>query len=134
MRLEIGMQVPSCANLSEHWRAKARRVKAQRQVTSVAFRDFAVRQQVLALVAHLTRGGLLTVTLTRVSPRALDSDNLASSMKGPRDQIAEELGVDDGPKGPVTWLYSQATPTRLTRAGFVVEISERSQLAAEAVS
>lgn len=48
---------------------------------------------------------LLIVVLTRIGRRKLDKgDNLASSMKGVRDQVACILGVDDG--GPlVDWRY-----------------------------
>lgn len=48
-----------------------------------------------------------TVTLTRIAPsNGLDSDNLLSSMKGCRDQVAAWLGVDD--RDPrVTWAYDQ---------------------------
>ena len=38
----------------------------------------------------------IVVTITRLGPRALDSDNLASSGKHVRDAIATWLGVDDG--------------------------------------
>lgn len=50
-----------------------------------------------------------TVTLTRIAPSAgLDSDALPASLKSVRDAIALALGVDDGPRGPITWLYAQA--------------------------
>lgn len=47
------------------------------------------------------------VTITRLAPsNGLDTDNLLSSQKGVRDQIATWLGVDD--RDPrVTWEYAQ---------------------------
>ena len=47
-----------------------------------------------------------TVTITRLGPRKLDSDNLATSAKGLRDGIADKLGVDDGDER-ITWCYAQ---------------------------
>ena len=40
-------------------------------------------------------GAALVVTLTRVSPRALDSDNLAYAFKAVRDEVAAYFGVND---------------------------------------
>jgi hypothetical protein len=47
-----------------------------------------------------------TITITRLGPRKLDDDNLASSAKHVRDGIADKLGVDDG-DDRLTWRYSQ---------------------------
>jgi hypothetical protein len=49
----------------------------------------------------------LVVTITRVAPRQLDSDNAVGSAKAVRDEIALWLGVNDGPTGPVTWRVEQ---------------------------
>lgn len=48
------------------------------------------------------------VTLTRVGPRKLDSDNVQASLKHIRDQVAACLGVDDGDESLVRWIYEQA--------------------------
>ena len=46
------------------------------------------------------------VTLTRMSPRLLDDDNLRQAMKATRDGIADWLGVDD--RSPlIRWEYDQ---------------------------
>lgn len=42
-----------------------------------------------------TQAPFFAVCITRMAPRGLDDDNLASSMKAIRDGIAEGLGVDD---------------------------------------
>jgi hypothetical protein len=47
------------------------------------------------------------VRLTRVAPRKLDDDNLASACKGVRDEVAAMLGVDDGDERLVRFSYGQ---------------------------
>jgi hypothetical protein len=48
----------------------------------------------------------LTIVLTRVAPRKLDTDNLASGFKAVRDGIAEWLQIDDG-DNRLDWQYRQ---------------------------
>lgn len=48
----------------------------------------------------------LLVTITRIGPRTLDDDNLASACKYVRDEIAKVVGVDDG-SNQYTWRYEQ---------------------------
>jgi len=87
--------IPSAANLREHWAVRARRTRAQRDAAFVLGR-------------LLPRWSVpLTIALCRVAPRLLDSDNLASALKGVRDGIADALGVSDAPSGGVEWVYSQ---------------------------
>jgi hypothetical protein len=47
-----------------------------------------------------------SITLTRIAPRRLDSDNLARSLKAVRDGIADAIGVDDGDPR-LEWRYAQ---------------------------
>ena len=103
MRLEflIPGAVPSTPNLREHWAAKARRVKKQREQSRLLARLNAGLTFSADVMAF---GG--TVTLTRVAPRKLDDDNLAGSLKATRDGIASALGVDDG-DSRVEWKYAQ---------------------------
>lgn len=66
------------------------------------------RAQVSAALGAVTPPpGPWSVVLTRVGPKVLDDDNAAASLKGPRDAIAAWLGVDDGPRAPVTWTVRQ---------------------------
>lgn len=99
MRLEftVPMRVVSALNAREHHMERHRRVKAERRRVYLAIR---------AAKLDVPKP-LLRVTLVRVGPRQLDKgDNLASSLKGARDQVACFLGVDDG--GPlVDWQYQQ---------------------------
>lgn len=99
MLVRIPMALPSVANLREHWSKRARRTKQHR----LAARLF--------LTAHLRVSGErvcppCVVTFTRIAPRKLDDDNLASACKGTRDGIADALGIDDGDER-VTWRYGQ---------------------------
>lgn len=105
MMLVIPMKLPSASNLREHWSAKARRVKAQRN--SVALAMLCERRSLLEHHAQLARGEDLTCVLTRVSPRKLDDDNLATAFKALRDEVAKQLGVDDGGTR-VRWVYKQS--------------------------
>ena len=51
-----------------------------------------------------------SVLMTRIAPRALDSDNLVSSMKAVRDGIADALGHDDR-DARIAWECAQRRPT-----------------------
>ena len=62
----------------------------------------------------------LLVTITRIGPRKLDDDNLASACKYVRDQIAAAVGVDDG-SDRYTWRYGQ----RRGKYGVDVEVTSR---------
>lgn len=95
MRLSIPLKTVSGANAREHHMARARRVKKEREA-----------------VMWMTNGKTppavpCIVTLTRVGPTSgLDLDNLQSSQKAVRDQIAQWLGIDDRDLR-VTWKYDQ---------------------------
>lgn len=93
--LTLPLRVVSESNQRDHWAAKARRVKAQRQAVAYAW---------VAADLPMHRRPR-QVTLTRVAPRRLDDDNLARSLKAVRDQVAQECGFDD--REPVRWIYAQ---------------------------
>lgn len=96
MSLLIPVRTISALNAREHWSARARRVKKEREITAWLLKGRAI--------AALP----VTVTLTRVGPtNGLDEgDNLNSAMKGVRDEVAAWLGVND--RDPrVTWKYGQ---------------------------
>jgi hypothetical protein len=83
----------STPNLREHWAAKAKRLKKQRDRT-------------LLLCPKWKGGPLLVVTLTRYGVRELDGDNWQAAAKAYRDGIAARLRVDDG-TSLVRWEYRQ---------------------------
>jgi hypothetical protein len=106
LNIEIPLKLQSAANLHEHWRKRHARIKSQREAVKLTRRCGAGRFAFDQCVAAVMRGEALTVTLTRISPRKLDSDNLAFAFKGIRDQVAEELGLDDG-SDDLDWRYRQ---------------------------
>ena len=104
-----GYRLPSRANARMHWRKLAALSKAQKAMGA-------------ALGCALSKTAPKVVLMTRVAPRDLDDDNLASAFKSIRDGLAAAWGVDDSPAGPVVWRYSQergdyAITVRVTLAG-----------------
>jgi hypothetical protein len=93
--LVVPIRTQSMSNARLHWARKARIVKNERKAVALLWpKD---RKVQLPCVVHLTR----------VSPRALDDDNLRGALKAVRDQVAAQIGVDD--RDPrVTWTYAQA--------------------------
>ena len=79
-------------NSREHWRKRAARVKAERAAVAQIVRPFWTP---------------CIVRMVRLSPALCDGDNLQGAMKAVRDEIAKINGVDDGPTGPITWVYAQ---------------------------
>ena len=110
IEITIPMRLPSAANLREHWAAKAKRVKQQRQT-------------VAAYIGGRPKPPLpVVVTLTRVSARALDGDNLQSAFKGIRDEVAKWLGHADNVPG-IRWEYAQRRGG-VGEFGVVIRVSE----------
>ena len=94
MTLLLPLRLPSAANLREHWATKAKRVKAQRQMVAAYFGG------------RLLPALPVVVTLTRIAPRTLDSDNAQMAMKAVRDEVAHRFGVpDNDPR--IRWEYGQ---------------------------
>lgn len=91
----LPIRTVSEANAHTHWRVRQSRAKLQRTAARM-------------LGANAVRGVVLPciVTLTRVAPGMLDSDNLAGSQKHVRDGLADALGIDDG-SPLVEWRYAQ---------------------------
>jgi hypothetical protein len=96
----LPLKIESTANKREHWSRRASRAKAHRSAGYYALRE----QDCMPLFRRDTPP--MTVTLTRIAPRELDSDNLAISFKSVRDGIADWLGVKDNDKR-ITWVYAQ---------------------------
>lgn len=99
IRCLVPIRTVSVSNLREHWSRKAKRVTTERAAVALLLRPLLCGEPVGSWVP-------CTVTLVRIAPRGLDSDNLARAQKAVRDQIATELGVDD--RDPrVEWRYAQ---------------------------
>jgi hypothetical protein len=95
---------PSLNNLRLHWRELDGLKKKQKRAVEaqLAYRELPPLPVV--------------VTMTRVGPRALDDDNLKSSMKYVRDTIAKFYGVDDASE-----LYDWRTEQR--KGEYALEIT-----------
>jgi hypothetical protein len=106
------VRLVSLLNLREHWSGKAKRAKMQRGIARLA---------VAPKLHGWDLSGPLVVTITRLSPGTLDSDNLAGSGKHVRDGIADALGVDDGDPR-IEWRVVQV---RSKSWGCRIEISKR---------
>jgi len=100
IRFSIPIRTVSEANpRGEHWGTRARRAKAQRHDAWALTRE-AFGHDPLPIPP-------LTVTLTRVAPRKMDSgDDAPMSMKHIRDGIADALRVNDGDER-IEWRYAQ---------------------------
>lgn len=106
LRWDLQKPLPSAANLREHWAVKAKRVEAQRKMTALR-----LKTQGLEWLAHAKRilGNermRVGCILTRVAPRQLDDDNLQSAFKALRDEVAAQVGIDDG-SDRWHWEYHQ---------------------------
>ncbi len=102
LQFEIPIKLVPGDNEHKHWRTRATRVGKAREATSYCWRNAKVSQQPV-----FPPSGIV-VTITRVAPNALDAgDNLNSSAKAVRDQIASELGLPNDRDPRVTWTYDQ---------------------------
>ncbi|MEJ7746335.1 MAG: hypothetical protein WKF61_06210 [Luteimonas sp.] len=90
IEVTLPLHLVSGANVREHWALRSKRAKSHREAC-------------IAVPGHPVP---CVVTLTRLGPRELDSDNLAISAKHVRDGIADRLGVNDNDKR-VEWRYAQ---------------------------
>ena len=89
-----GYRLKSRANSRVCWQAQMAESKRQKKIGHT-------------LGLALGRTAPKVVLMTRVAPRDLDDDNLATAFKSIRDGLAAAWGVDDSPAGPVVWRYSQ---------------------------
>lgn len=113
----IAVKTVSEANNHAHWRGRARRARAQRRATG------------LVMASQFDRRGVAlpcVVSLTRLSTRRLDDDNLRGALKHVRDEIAEWLGVNDA-SPVVQYKYDQAA-CRCGGEGVRVELHSGARL------
>jgi len=97
--LDIPVYTPSVVNQRNHWHAKAKQTKAQRQAVAWCWSVFKRNGDVPPLP--------VVVWLTRVSPRELDDDNLRPALKAVRDEVAYRLGLPNDRDPSVKWEYAQ---------------------------
>lgn len=114
VRIEMPIKCISTANAREHYAAKARRTKTQREAAHILTLQHSIKISKLKYP--------FDITLTKVNPprcRNLDADNLANSMKSVQDGIAAALKIDDGDETRAVWNYRQS---RGKEHGVIVEI------------
>lgn len=109
---QIPVKIISEANQREHWALKFKRKKDQQLETLVAIHNN---------ISTCRVAMPCVVRLTRIGPKALDTDNLAGAFKHVQDAIARKLGVDDGDTTKVRWEYHQM-PIRIRDYAVKVEI------------
>ena len=112
----IPLRLVSELNVREHWGARAKRRKHQRQTTRLMWE---VRRR--ETTGPTMPSPPCTVTITRCAPRAFDDDAAVSSAKGVRDELADILGVNDNDPR-VTWVVKQRQDKGY---GVLVEIEAR---------
>jgi hypothetical protein len=94
--ITIPIKTVSGMNAREHYMARSKRVKKEREAVAWALNG--VPRPLLPC----------SVMLTRMSySSGLDDDNLRSALKGVRDQVAEWIGVDDRYSLQVSYRYAQ---------------------------
>lgn len=102
LTVSIPLRTTNGQNAREHHMARARRVKAERNVVGWLMRR------------HKAPAGPVTVLLRRVSPPGAtgrwvpldEHDNLRGALKAPVDALATWLGRDDADPS-ITWQYAQ---------------------------
>lgn len=100
MRIELPIATISEANRRghEHWAARAKRAKSQREAARLyAYAEFGSKPPQPPM----------TITMTRRSPRKLDEGNLAMSMKSIQDGLCDAIGIDDRTGTGIEWRYRQ---------------------------
>lgn len=93
--VELPIRTVSEANQREHWGKKAARAKSQRNMTCM---------RLFVAFGKAPKKPPDCITLTRIAPRSLDSDNLAGSFKAIRDGIQDWCGVNDR---DLVFVYAQ---------------------------
>lgn len=101
--VNFALDTVSEGNKREHDINANKRHAVQKQTTLANLSKFGISQGKWWLDTNKR----LVVKIVRVATKELDSDNLLMSQKYVRDAIAYWFGVDDSPKGPISWEYGQ---------------------------
>lgn len=118
-RLEFPLEVVSEPNRRDHWAVRHRRSSNQQNVVAV---------ELAALRQLIQRIGLpAVVTLTLLTPRKLDDDNLLAALKAVRDSVSKSIGLPNDADPRVTWRYDQEPIAfnRKARTRVRIEIVQR---------
>ncbi len=107
-----GMRTYSLANQREHWHSKSDRARKEK----LAVRAHCQHER----IPPPRNGQTVVVTLTRVGPVRMDSDNAIGSLKHVRDGIAEWLGLDDGDEERIVFKYQREKGPYAVRVELVI--------------
>jgi hypothetical protein len=104
-----GLRLVSEANSHTHWRSRQQRARMQRETARahVLSKVMGARPQSWSTAWSLDAATPLRVTITRIAPRRLDSDNAVGSAKAVRDGIADAFRVDDNDPR-IEWVVCQS--------------------------
>ena len=119
--IEAPIKVISEANNREHW--SKRRGKNGRATNQKIELQYYWRETLKGRRVSLP----CLVRLTRIGPKELDTDNLAGAFKAIRDQIAKEIGIDDGAVNQIRFEYAQDAIGKRTY-GIRVEVIEQAEM------
>src|SRR3990167_81795 len=101
----LPIRTVSESNQREHWAQKAKRAKAQRSET------YHHALNAWGRLSPSIGRFPLQITLTRIAPRALDSDNLAGALKAVQDGVADwlagEYGQGQDRQAGLLWRYKE---------------------------
>lgn len=111
LAFDVPVLLISSPNRREHWAARARRMKDQRQATVMAWMGSGRPRP-----SYPAR-----VTITRIGPGTLDSDNLVASAKAVRDELAECFGLRDDAGPEITWVVEQVQDGKTAGTQVLIE-------------
>lgn len=101
--VEWSQHLASNNNQREHWKARSRRMKTQRNAAKMALHFNRVREQ----LGDAPAGHRIAVTLVRLSTHPLDpGDNHNSSFKAVRDEISAYFGINDRHEDQLRFAYA----------------------------
>lgn len=97
----VALKTGNGLNDRAHWGTRSKKVKKERSVIAMAWLVFAGRGPRLEPPVK--------ARLTRIKPagKMMDDDNLKGSLKAVRDQVAEQIGVDDRDKTKIVFDYDE---------------------------
>jgi hypothetical protein len=99
LTISAPIKIVSTANFREHWSAKYRWNKQHAKQVQLAFFGMASK------IPPSETG--LKITLTRIGGKPMDrADNLPNGFKAVIDQVAQQIGVDDG-SPYLSWHFEQ---------------------------
>lgn len=100
--VHLPLRTVSRLNVREHWAARAKRSRKEREAGMLSLAGWPHRVQ----VHDWLKVGAVCVEMVRIGPKALDVDNLGGALKSLQDGLADALGVDDADPR-VAWVRKQ---------------------------